>query len=61
LYFNVKELKIKINPDNSLAIEISFFGKENLKKEFYNSEFTILKGTVKSLCLVIKRLINKLY
>jgi hypothetical protein len=45
-----KNLDIKINPDNSLFMEITFDSKESFENNFYNNEFNILKGTLKSLC-----------
>jgi hypothetical protein len=45
-----KELELKINPDNSLFIEITFDSRESFENNFYNNEFNILKGTIKSLC-----------
>jgi hypothetical protein len=51
-----KELELKINQDNSLLMEITFDDKDQLENNFYNAEFNILKGTIKSLCddVVIK-------
>jgi hypothetical protein len=45
-----KDLDIKINPDNSLSMEITFDSQESFENNFYNNEFNILKGTLKSLC-----------
>jgi len=45
-----KDLDIKINPDNSLFMEITFDSQESFENNFYNNEFNILKGTLKSLC-----------
>jgi hypothetical protein len=45
-----KDLDIKINPDNSLFMEITFDNQESFENNFYNNEFNILKGTLKSLC-----------
>ena len=36
--------------ENNVLIHITFDGKVELEKNFYNSEFNILKGTLKSLC-----------
>jgi len=51
-----KELELKINPDDSLNMYITFDDQESLQNNFYNAEFNILKGTIKSLCddVVIK-------
>ena len=51
-----KEFELKINQDNSLLMEITFDSHESFEKNFYNNEFNILKGTIKSLCdnVVIK-------
>jgi hypothetical protein len=45
-----KELELKINPDNSLFMKIIFDSYESFENNFYNNEFNILKGTIKSLC-----------
>jgi hypothetical protein len=45
-----KEFELKINQDNSLFMEITFDSHESFEKNFYNNEFNILKGTIKSLC-----------
>ena len=45
-----KEFELKINQDNSLLMEITFESHESFEKNFYNNEFNILKGTIKSLC-----------
>ena len=45
-----KELEIDISPEYNLMIKITFEGKKELKNNFYNNEFSLLKGTVKSLC-----------
>ena len=51
-----KDLELKINPDNRLNLQITFDDHESLQNNFYNAEFNILKGTIKSLCddVVIK-------
>lgn len=51
-----KELELKISQDDSLNLQITFDDKESLQNNFYNAEFNILKGTIKSLCddVVIK-------
>jgi hypothetical protein len=51
-----KELELKINPDDSLNMHITFDDQDSLENNFYNNEFKILKGTLKSLCddVVIK-------
>ena len=45
-----KDLDIKINQDNSLSMKITFDSQESFENNFYNNEFNILKGTLKSLC-----------
>jgi len=45
-----KKFEIKVAEDNSMIIRIIFDKKEDLEKNFYNKEFTILKGSVRSLC-----------
>lgn len=51
-----KDLDIRVKDDNNLIIKITFDGKDQMEKNFYNNEFNILKGSVKSLCenIVIK-------
>jgi hypothetical protein len=51
-----KELELTINPDNSMNMLITFDDQESFENNFYNNEFKILKGTLKSLCedVVIK-------
>ena len=44
------DLDIRVKDDNSLIIKITFAGKDQMEKNFYNNEFNILKGSVKSLC-----------
>jgi hypothetical protein len=55
---NCKDLELKINPDNKLFIEITFESKESLENKFYGNVFTILKGTVKSLCDNVRIKVN---
>ena len=55
---NCKVLELKINPDNNLFIEITFDSKESLENNFYQSEFVILKGTLKSLCDNVRIKVN---
>jgi len=45
-----QELEFKINPDDNLIMQIKFDNRESLENNFYNAEFNILKGTIKSLC-----------
>ena len=44
------ELETNIDSDNNLMIRISFSSEVELKNNFDNPEFNILKGTVRSLC-----------
>ena len=44
------EIDYEISPDNKLIIRITFDSKEDLGKNFYNNEFNILKGSVRSVC-----------
>ena len=39
-----------LNPDDTLNMQITFDNQESLQNNFYNTEFKILKGTLKSLC-----------
>ena len=48
------DLDIRVKDDNSLIIKITFDGKDQMEKNFYNNEFNILKGTLKSLCEDVK-------
>ncbi|HEX9250622.1 MAG TPA: hypothetical protein VF870_00185 [Ignavibacteriaceae bacterium] len=45
-----KDLEIRVKDDNSLIIKIIFDGKDQMERNFYSKEFTIIKGSVKSLC-----------
>ena len=45
-----KKFELKINQNNSLFMEFIFESHESFEKNFYNNEFNILKGTLKSLC-----------
>lgn len=44
------KFEIKVAEDNSIIIRIIFNKKEDLDNNFYNKEFNILKGSVRSLC-----------
>jgi len=48
------DLDIRVKDDNSLIIKIIFDGKDQMERNFYNNEFNILKGTIKSLCENVK-------
>ena len=48
------DLDIRVKDDNSVIIKIIFDGKDQLERNFYNNEFNILKGTLKSLCEDVK-------
>ena len=50
------DLDINVVEDKNVFIRIMFNEKDELEKNFYNNEFTILKGSVRSLCndLIIK-------
>jgi hypothetical protein len=52
------DLDIRVKDDNSLIIKITFDGKDQMEKNFYTGEFSILKGTVKSLCEDVRININ---
>lgn len=51
-----KEFEMVVNPEYNVMIKIIFEGKDELENNFYNNEFNLLKGTIKSLCdnVVIK-------
>ena len=53
-----KKFEIKVAEDNSIIIRIIFDKKEDIEKNFYNKEFNILKGSVRSLCNNVKIKIN---
>ena len=48
------DLDIRVKDDNSVIIKIIFDGKDQMERNFYNNEFNILKGTLKSLCEDVK-------
>ena len=52
------ELETEISPDNNLVIRIIFNSKDELGRNFYNNEFNILKGSVRSLCDNIRIKVN---
>ena len=45
-----EELDVVVSHENHLEITILFSNKDTLANNFYNEEFNILKGTVRSLC-----------
>ena len=53
-----KDLEVKISEDNMLVIHILFEDREALESNFYNNEFNILKGSVRSVCDDISIKIN---
>jgi hypothetical protein len=53
------DLEIRVKDDNTLIIKITFDGKDQMERNFYNNEFNILKGTVKSLCNDVKIHMNE--
>ena len=44
------DLEVIVNDDNALVIRIVFKDREELESNFYNNEFNILKGSVRSVC-----------
>jgi len=54
------EFDINIDPENKLEIRITFNSKDEMDKNFYNTEFNILKGSVRSLCENVKISVNKI-
>ena len=48
------DLDIRVKDENSVIIKIIFDGKDQMERNFYNNEFNILKGTLKSLCEDVK-------
>jgi hypothetical protein len=53
-----KDLEVKISEDNRLVIQIVFEDRGELESRFYNNEFNILKGSVRSVCDDISIKIN---
>jgi hypothetical protein len=45
-----KQFEMVVNPEYNVVIKIVFEGKDELKNNFYNNEFNLLKGTIKILC-----------
>jgi hypothetical protein len=44
------EFELDVSLDNNLTIKIDFNSMDELKSNFNNNEFNILKGSVRSLC-----------
>jgi hypothetical protein len=55
---NCQDFELKINPDDTLFMEITFDSRESFENNFYQSEFVILKGTLKSLCDNVRIKVN---
>ena len=55
-----KQFEMVVNPEYNVMIKIIFEGKDELENNFYNNEFNLLKGTVKSLCANVVIKINDL-
>jgi len=53
-----EDFETKIDLQNNLSIRITFSGKNELEKNFYNNEFNILKGSVLSLCDDVRIKVN---
>lgn len=45
-----KQFEMVVNQEYNVVIKIIFEGKDELENNFYNNEFSLLKGTIKSLC-----------
>ena len=52
------EFETQVDSENNLVIRITFNSKEEMENNFSNSEFNILKGTIRSLCDNISYNIN---
>ena len=52
------EFKLDISPDNNLVIRITFNSMDELKSNFHNNAFNILKGSLRSLCDDVQIQIN---
>ena len=48
------EFELDLSPDNNLKIKITFNSIDELKSNFHNNEFNILKGSIRSLCEDVK-------
>ena len=55
-----KQFEMVVNPEYNVMIKIIFEGKDELENNFYNNEFNLLKGTIKSLCANVVIKINHL-
>lgn len=44
------DFELDVSPDNNLTIRIAFNSMDELKSNFHNNEFNILKGSLRSLC-----------
>ena len=55
-----KQFEMVVNPEYNVMIKIIFEGKDELENNFYNNEFNLLKGTIKSLCANVVIKINDL-
>ena len=55
-----KKFEMVVNPEYNVMIKIIFEGKDELENNFYNNEFNLLKGTIKSLCANVVIKINDL-
>lgn len=49
-----KDFELNIDPKNKLEIRITFNSKEEMDENFFNSEFNILKGSIRTLCNDVK-------
>lgn len=52
------EFELDVGPDNNLKIRITFNSIDELKNNFHNNEFNILKGSIRSLCDDVKIQVN---
>lgn len=53
-----KDFDLTVTEENYFDLRIIFSRKEDLESNFYNKEFSILKGTVRSLCNNVSIRIN---
>lgn len=53
--------ELKITEGKNVLLLISFNEKKELEKNFYNEEFCILKGSLRSICADVVTKINNIY
>jgi hypothetical protein len=56
-----KGFELKITESKNVLLLITFNEKKELEKNFYNEEFCILKGSLRSICANVVIKINNIY